>query len=385
MPTVAGRVISVDILRGVVMVIMALDHVRDFFTNVRFAPEDVTQTSLPLFFTRWITHFCAPTFVFLAGVGAGLSAARGRPRPALAKFLLTRGAWLIVVELTLVRFGWTFNLDYANQVWVQVIWVIGCSMIVLAGLIYLPSWLIAAFGLIMIAGHNLLDPIGLDWAGPTLAGAGARDWIWAILHVPRLPVLYPLIPWIGVMAVGYVFAPLLLRPDPPRRRALFLLGGALTLAFVLLRASNLYGDPQPWQVEPRPGMTLVSFLNAQKYPPSLAYLLMTLGPAIMLLPVFERARGWFATFFDTVGRVPFFYYVVHIYLIHAIAGVVLVARGYPLALVTSPFFLYPDSWGFGLPVIYAIWVGAVLLLYPACRWFAGVKERRRDLWWLGYL
>jgi uncharacterized membrane protein len=382
---VAGRVVSVDILRGVVMVIMALDHVRDFFTNVRYNPEDVTQTSLPLFFTRWITHFCAPSFVFLAGVGAGLAAARGRPRPALARFLLTRGAWLIVAELTVVRFGWTFNLDYANQVWVQVIWAIGWSMIVLAGLIYLPRWLIAAIAITMIGTHNLLDGIGLDWDGPILIGAGLRDWIWAILHVPRLPVIYPLIPWIGVMAVGYVFAPLLLRPEPPRRRTLFLLGGALTLGFLLLRASNLYGDPHPWQVEPRPGMTLVSFLNAEKYPPSLVYLLMTLGPAIMLFPVFERAHGWFATFFDTIGRVPFFYYVAHIYLIHAIAGLVLLARSYPSTLVTNPFFSYPDTWGFGLPVIYAVWAVTVIVLYPACRWFAGVKERRRDLWWLGYL
>ena len=384
-PTVAGRVVSVDILRGVVMVIMALDHVRDYFTNVPFNPEDVTQTSLALFFTRWITHFCAPTFVFLAGVGAGLSTARGKPRPALARFLLTRGAWLVVAELTIVRFGWTFNLDYENQIWVQVIWVIGWSMIVLAGLIYLPRWLIAAFGLTMIATHNLLDGIGLASAGPTLAGAGPRDWLWAILHVSRPPVIYPLIPWIGVMAVGYVFATLLLRADPPRRRNLFLIGAALTLGFFLLRASNLYGDPHPWQVEPRPGMTLVSFLNTTKYPPSLLYLLMTLGPAIMLLPVFERARGVFATFFDTIGRVPFFYYVVHIYVIHLMASAVLLVRSYPSTLVTNPFFSYPEEWGFGLPVIYGVWGLTVLLLYPACRWFAGVKARRRDLWWLGYL
>jgi uncharacterized membrane protein len=187
------------------------------------------------------------------------------------------------------------------------------------------------------------------------------------------------------MAVGYVFAPLLLRPDPPRRRGLFRTGLAITVAFIVLRASNLYGDPYHWQVEPRPGMTLVSFLNTQKYPPSLLYLLMTLGPAIMLLPLFERARGWFATFFDTIGRVPFFYYVAHIYLIHAMAALVLLVRSYPSTLVTNPFFSYPDSWGFGLPVIYGVWVLTVLLLYPACRWFAGVKERRRDLWWLGYL
>ncbi len=384
-PTVAGRVASVDILRGVVMVIMALDHVRDFFTNVQFNPEDVTQTSLALFFTRWITHFCAPTFVFLAGVGAGLSMARGAPRPKLARFLLTRGAWLVVAELTIVRFGWTFNLDYANQVWVQVIWVLGWSMIILSGLIYLPRWVIATLGLTMIATHNLLDGIGLASEGQTLAGAGLRDWLWAILHVQRPPVIYPLIPWIGVMAVGYVFAPLLLRADPPRRRNLFLIGAALTLGFILLRASNLYGDPYPWQVETRPGMTLVSFLNTNKYPPSLLYLMMTLGPAIMLLPVFERARGGFATFFDTIGRVPFFYYVAHIYLIHLMANLVLLARSYPASLVTNPFFSYPDEWGFGLPVIYGVWVLTVLLLYPACRWFAGVKARRRDLWWLGYL
>jgi len=382
---VAGRIISVDILRGIVMVIMALDHVRDYFTNVEYSPEDVTQTSLPLFFTRWITHFCAPTFVFLAGVGAGLAAARGKPRPALARFLLTRGVWLIIAEFTVIRFGWTFNFDYATQIWVQVIWVLGWSMIVLAGLIYLPTWFIAAFGLVMIGAHNLLDGIGLTWTGPTLIGAGLRDWAWSILHVSRIPVIYPLIPWIGVMAVGYAFAPLLVRPDPPRRRVLFLIGGAITLGFILLRASNFYGDPRPWQVEPRPGMTLVSFLNTEKYPPSLLYLMMTLGPAIMLLPLLERSRGWFAAFFDTIGRVPFFYYVAHIYLIHILASAALLAWSHPFAFVTNPFFFYPETWGFGLPVIYGLWILTVLLLYPACRWFAGVKERRRDLWWLGYL
>jgi uncharacterized membrane protein len=258
-------------------------------------------------------------------------------------------------------------------------------MIVLSLLIYLPNWVIAVFGLGMIATHNLLDGIGLQSTGPTLLNAPLRDWAWAILHVPRVPVLYPLVPWVGVIAAGYVFAPLLLRPDPPRRRQLFLVGAALTFAFVMLRAGNIYGDPLPWSVQSRPGMSLVSFLNTQKYPPSLLYLLMTLGPAIMVLPLLERARGWFATFFDTIGRVPFFYYIAHIFLIHAIASVVLVASGYPRSLATTAFFLYPETWGFGLPVVYLIWLLVVLALYPACRWFAGVKERRRDLWWLGYL
>lgn len=367
------------------MVIMALDHVRDFFTNVRFQPEDPTQTTLALFFTRWITHLCAPTFVFLAGVGAGISAARGKPRGELARFLVTRGVWLIIAELTIIRLGWTFNFDYANQTWVQVIWAIGWSMVVLAGLIYLPRPVIALVAFGMIAGHNLFDSIRLDTTAPTLVGASGRDWVVGILHVQRPPVIYPLIPWIGVMAAGYLFAPMLLVSDPPRRRQLFILGASLTLAFLVLRTVNGYGDPLRWSPQERPGMTLVSFLGTQKYPPSLLYLLMTLGPAIMLLAAFDQARGRVAMFFDTIGRVPFFYYVLHIYLIHAMAVAVMMARGIPPGQWGSVFFFFPDTWGFGLPVVYLLWVVAVLILYPACRWFAGVKERRRDLWWLGYL
>ena len=218
MPTVAGRVLSVDILRGVVMVIMALDHVRDYFTNVPFDPADLTQTSVPLFLTRWITHICAPTFVFLAGVGAGLSEAGGRSRRSMSRFLWTRGLWLIVAEVTIVRFAWAFNLEYTTQVWVQVIWALGWSMIFLAALVHLPKWAVATFGIVMIAGHNLLDGIPLLYQGPTLIGAGARDWFWAFLHVQRLPVAYPIIPWVGVMAAGYAFAPVLLKPRAERVR-----------------------------------------------------------------------------------------------------------------------------------------------------------------------
>ena len=368
------------------MVIMALDHARDYFTELRFAPEDLTQTNLPLFFTRWITHFCAPVFVLLAGTGAGLSAAAGKPLPSLSRFLFTRGLWLVIAEVTIVRFGWTFNLDYANQVWVQVIWVLGISMIVLAGLIHLPRWVIATFGLVMIAGHNLLDPIGLQFQGPTLIGAGLRDWIWSILHVQRPPIIYPLIPWIGVMAVGYAMAPWLLGEQAVRRRRrLLLVGAAITIGFVVLRWLNVYGDPQPWSPQPRDGMTLVSFLNTLKYPPSLLYLMMTLGPALMFLSFVDQARGPVVRFFETIGRVPFFFYIVHIYLLHLMVLVVAAAQGRALGDFQNVFFGYPPGWGFGLPMVYVLWVVAVALLYPMCRWFAGLKSRRRDLTWLSYL
>lgn len=381
----AERLASVDIVRGAIMVIMALDHARDYFTNVRFPPEDLSQSNLALFLTRWITHFCAPTFVLLAGTGAGLSHLSGRSIPSLSRFLWTRGVWLIIAELTLVRFGWTFNLDYATQVWVQVIWALGVSMIVLAALVHLPRWAIVAFGVVMVAGHNLLDGIHLEWQGPFLVGAGVRDWIWGILHEPRLPVIYPLVPWIGVMALGYALAPELVRPPAERRAWLLRTGFILTLLFVVLRLPNAYGDPWPWSVQATRGMTLASFLNTQKYPPSLHFLLMTLGPILMVLALVDRARGPLARFFEVIGRVPFFYYLAHIYLLHLMVLVVAAAQGRPLGIFLNAFFFYPDDWGFGLPVVYGVWLLAVVLLYPPCLWFGRLKARRRDLAWLSYL
>jgi uncharacterized membrane protein len=325
--------------------------------------------------------------VFLAGVGAGLSMTAGRPLRSLSHFLWTRGLWLIIAELTIVRFGWAFNLEYRTQLWVQVIWALGWSMILLAALIHLPRWAIAAFGLALIFGHNLLDSILLHSAGQTLQGASLRDWVWATLHVQRLPIAYPLIPWVGVMAAGYAFAPVFRQPDAQRRRTLLLVGGAATVLFLVLRTTSFYGDPVPWSVQPRPGMTFVSFLSVTKYPPSLLFLLMTLGPAIMSLVLFEWARGAVARFFEIIGRVPFFYYILHIFLLHGLALLVGAAMGIPPnAFFNPPFFgPYGDGWGWGLPVVYAVWILAVLLLYPLCRWFAGVKARRRDLMWLSYL
>ena len=384
-PTARPRLDSIDFVRGLVMVIMALDHVRDYFhIDARFFdPTDLTRTTPILFFTRWITHFCAPTFVFLAGTGAYLWAARGRTRTELSRFLLSRGLWLVVVELTLVTVGWSFNFTW-SFVALQVIWVIGWSMVALAALAWLPLRVIAAVSVLMIAGHNLLDGIQVR---PLLAGgrfsadATAWDWTWSLLHVQNLPVLYPFIPWVGVMAAGFAFGALVQRPPEERRRLLLRLGLGLTAAFVVLRALNVYGDPVPWSVQPRPLYTVMSFLKTTKYPPSLLFLLMTLGPSITLLGLMDRASGPVVRFFVVYGRVPFFYYILHLYLIHALTLVAAALTGQvrPAALLVGPLTL-PPAFGFNLAVVYAVWIGTVLALYPLCRWFAGVKARRKDAW-----
>jgi uncharacterized membrane protein len=398
--TARPRLDSIDFVRGLVMVIMALDHVRDFFNlDARFFdPTDLTRTTPVLFFTRWITHFCAPTFVFLAGTGAYLWASRGRTPAELRRFLVSRGIWLIVVELTLVTVGWTFNFTW-SFIGLQVIWVIGWSMILLAALSWLPIRVVAGIGIILIAGHNLLDaihprPLLGGSAGPGVLpfGNGALggalspdatlwDWVWSFLHVFNPPVAYPLIPWVGVMAVGYAFGTLVQRPPDERRRLFLRLGLAVTAAFVVLRWTNIYGDPAPWSAQPDPVYTMLSFLNTTKYPPSLLYLLMTLGPAIALLGLVDRASGPVVRFFVVFGRVPFLYYVVHLYLIHGLTLVAAAVTGQAAPNDLRVFFLfYPKNFGFSLGVVYAIWVGVVLALYPLCWWFARLKARRKDAW-----
>jgi uncharacterized membrane protein len=392
-----ARLYSVDMLRGIVMVVMALDHVRDFFHVYAksFDPLDPSKTWTALFFTRWVTHFCAPTFVFLAGTGAFLSTRRGKTKPELARFLLTRGLWLILLELTLVRFGWFFNFDY-HFLFVQVIWAIGWSMIVLAGLIFLPVRVIAAVGLALIFLHNAFD-------GISAKGFGSLGWLWVVLHqggvlVPRPGMLflvaYPLVPWVGVMAVGYAFGELLLLEREWRRRTLFRIGATCIGLFVVLRALNVYGDPTPWAAQKNAWFTFLSFLNTQKYPPSLLFLLMTLGPSILALALFDRAEGLepgvLARPFIVFGRVPMFYYLLHVPLMH------LVAIAFSLAKYGRAEWLFlnwpppgspplePPGYGYDLWVVYLIWLGVVVALYPLCRWFAGVKSRRRDAW-LSYL
>jgi len=381
------RLDSIDLLRGIAMVLMALDHVRDFFTNVRFDPLDLTQTSTALFLTRWITHYCAPGFVFLAGTAAFLSLSRGRSRGQLSQFLLTRGLWLVFLELTVVRFAWLFNLDYSLS-FGQVIWAIGWSMVVLSLLVRFPAIWSAVFGVAIIALHNLTDTIEPD-------SFGSLSWLWKILHVQEQIQLgsgavfvtaYPLIPWIGVMAAGYAFGEIV-RWEPARRRRAFLwIGGVATGLFLLLRVSNIYGDPSLWEVQPSAHLTILSILNTTKYPPSLLYLLMTLGPAILLLPLLERWRGWLVQALIVFGRVPLFYYVLHIIVGHALAVLAALASGHDpwFMFANNPPWEWPEGFGFSLPVVFAIWIGVVVGLYPVCRWFAAVKRKSRSRW-LSYL
>jgi len=383
------RIQSVDVLRGIVMVIMALDHIRDFFhyDSQLFSPEDLTKTNALLFFTRWITHFCAPVFVFLAGTGSYLATRRGMTRASVSRFLVTRGLWLVIVEMTLVLFGGTFNLSYQFVVW-QVIWAIGWSMIALSLLVYLPWRALLVFRVLMIAAHNAFD-------GISSSQLGSFGWIWKILHegfaAVNLPggvtalVIYPLIPWIGVMSAGYCFGRVF-DLAPQRRRALTLqLGLSLTAAFVVLRFVNVYGDPSAWSTQPTALMTGLSFLRASKYPPSLLYLLMTLGPALIALSVLDGTAVSNRNPPLVFGRVPLFFYVVHWYVLHLVAigfawmryGRIDFMFALPPALSPSPP-AYPQNYGYDLWVVYFVWAAIVAALYPVCRWFADVKARKRS-------
>jgi uncharacterized membrane protein len=390
----AARIQSVDLLRGVVMVIMALDHTREFFNAdaYHFSPEDLTQTNGLLFFTRWITHFCAPVFVFLAGVSVQLASGKRRALPAVSRHLVGRGLWLIFLEWTVLEVMWTFNFHY-QMVMLQVIWVIGWSMIVLAGLVWLPRRAVAIFALGMMVLHNALD-------GVRPAAFGSLGWVWNVLHVPAafpvghtlIFVLYPLVPWIAVLAAGYCFGPILQMEEVRRRRILIRLGGALTAAFFLLRLLNIYGDPQPWKAQSTATLTVISFFRTTKYPPSLEFLLMTLGPAILALGLIDRVRVPENHPFRVFGRVPMFYYIPHFYMIHAAALLVSGLRygrwdyflHFPGPLLGMPDPGFPKDWGYNLAVVYLVWLTIVALLYFPCQWYMGVKQRSRFPW-LSYL
>jgi uncharacterized membrane protein len=392
----------VDLLRGIVMVIMLLDHTRDFVhaDGLRFDPTDITRTYPILFFTRWITHFCAPIFVFLAGTGAYLQLMRGKSKRELSRFLITRGLWLIVLEFTLVRLGVFFSLDYGSLLgFMQVIWVIGVSMIILAGLLHLPLKVVAAFGIVMIATHNLLDGIQVQgWRGPGSPTPGFAASLWMILHQggiffplgfpgPGMLALYPLIPWIGVMAAGYAFGAVYELDPAARRRWLLRYGAALIVAFVVIRAINSYGDPEPWSAQPSAVMTLLSFLDTTKYPPSLLFLLMTLGPALILLAAFERAGPHaLARPLITFGRVPMFFYLLQWPVAHGAGLIASIIAGKPTAhLIGAPFGNSPGpDAGFGLGTVYLFWIGGTLLLYPICLWYARLKATGRYRW-MSYL
>ena len=409
-PQRSARIDSIDLLRGIVMVIMMLDHTRDFLHRdflQGLDPTNLTQTKLPLFFTRWITHFCAPVFVLLAGTGTYLQVARGKTKAEVSRFLVTRGLWLIVLEFTIVRFGVFFHLDYRFFGAAQVIWVIGVSMIILALLVHLPVRVIAAFALLMIFLHNLLDRFKLEsWQGPNSPGPTAGAKLWFLLHQPfeAFPlvgfpspvvfVIYPLIPWVGVMAAGYALGAVYKMDADRRRRFLITTGVVATTLFVLIRFTNLYGDPSPWSKQSTLTFTILSFLNTTKYPPSLLFLLMTLGPAMLALAWFERRSNGTAhlinrvrNLFITFGRVPLFFYILQWYTAHLISVGLHYVTGKPVAWMFDSGALFsgaPPGVGFNLAVVYVFWIIGVLLLYPLCKWFAGVKARRRD-WWLSYL
>jgi uncharacterized membrane protein len=376
-PPHSKRILSIDILRGIVMVVMALDHTRDYFSGFKYEPTDLQHASTIMFFTRWITHFCAPVFVFLSGTSAFLSLRKMGSKKDASLRLLTRGIWLIILEVTIVRLGWTFDFDY-SQVFLQVIWAIGISMVFLSLLIFLPRQLILATGLLMIFGHNAFD---------SLHPAGAMGVLWDFLHVQgpltyghgnNLMIFYPLVPWIGVMATGYCFGALFTIEEKRRNKLLLQIGISAILLFIVLRATNIYGDPSPWVKQTAWWRTVLSFINCSKYPPSLLYLLMTLGPSITLLPLFEKMSGAVGRFFLVYGRVPLFYYVLHLYLLHSIAILVsFLVKGNEAVTI----FHHP---GYSLPVVYVFWLMAVLILYYPCRWFMQVKMHNKQ-WWLSYL
>jgi uncharacterized membrane protein len=388
------RLESIDMLRGLVIVLMALDHTRHFFTNAMFSPTDLGQTSPAYFLTRWITHLCAPTFIFLAGTGAFLATRRRNLSIGLLSgYLISRGIWLIVLELTLVRFGWTFNWDY-HYFFGQVIWALGWSLLTLAALVFLPRRTTALLAVMIIASHNTFDGIRSEdlpeWGG-----------LWTVLHDPgkieflpgyRIYISYPLIPWVAVMAAGYCFGPVFLLPEQRRRRALLLTGGLCAVVFLLLRLTNLYGDPKPWMPQKNWVFTVLSVLNCIKYPPSLLYLLMTLGMMFVCLALFDKDKVQrMGRPLIVFGKSPLFFYLIHLPLIHGAMLAATWLRGLPVDWLAtgsgrSPLPKLPaPEFGYSLPAVYAFWLALLVLLYPVSYGIVEIKRKYRHISWLAYL
>lgn len=387
------RIESIDILRGIVMVIMALDHSRDYF-HTADAPLNLATTTTFLFFTRWITHFCAPIFVFLSGTSIYLQSLR-KTRKTLQSFLIKRGLWLIFIEVFVISFAWTFNPNY-NLIIFQVIWAIGISMVCLGLLIRLPYNFILVLGLVIVFGHNILD---FAEAAP---GFKAGFW-WDLFHHGNfamypitqnhiLLILYPFVPWAGLMMLGYCTGIFFSSKYSAvqRRKILNRIGVALLLFFIVLRFVNVYGNPEPWSSQKNAWFTVLSFINVHKYPPSLLYMCIMIGPAFLLLAFFEKVQNGFTKKIRIYGRVPFFYYVLHIYLIHLISAIVYLAHGHTIAQATTsgpniPFYFLAANDGYGLGIVYIVWFSVVVALYPVCRWYNNYKTNHRENWWLSYL
>lgn len=375
------RYSNIDFARGLVMILMALDHTRDFLGKSGMNPRDPADPAL--FLTRWITHFCAPTFIFLAGASAWLYLQRHGSIERTSKYLLLRGFWLIFLELTLVRFGWTFDLQF-HLVILQVIWVLGVGMIFLSQLIKLPLGVVGGIGVTMIISHNLLDPIQASWFADWA-------WLWNILHAPAtfssffgisVLALYSLIPWVGVMAFGFAFGRNLQKNS--RRPRFFMIWGAACIAlFLILRLSGIYGDPQVWHAQAGFLPSLLSFVNCEKYPPSLQFLLMTLGPLIGCLPLFSKLSGPLSATLITFGRVPLFFYILHLPLIHLMGVGIAAAGNYPLNWMFDglPFAQKPTGYGLQLWVVYVVWIVIISFLYPLCRRYSLFKAKKRGLPW----
>src|SRR5688500_14648949 len=389
----SSRIESIDLLRGLVMIFMALDHVRDYFHADAFLydPTDLTKTSVILFFTRWITHFCAPVFIFLAGTSAFLIGQR-KSKQQLSIFLLKRGFWLIFLELTIINFAWFFNFQF-SLITLFVIWALGVGMIVLAACVHFPLKLTLAIGVLTVVGHNAFDNFHIE-------GNGADAILWSMVHQFQgfplsknyfLFIGYPIVPWIGVMMLGYCFGTFYQSSysQATRRKILLYLGTALVALFVLIRLINGYGDPHPWSMQPNPVFTVLSFLNVTKYPPSLLYVLVTLGPAILFLAISENYYGSVSQKIKILGRVPMFYYLLHLYLIHLLALTAALLTGYEASdmvfntwVTNSPNLV---GYGFSLWVVYVVWISVVLILYPLCKWYDNYKAAHREKWWLSYL
>jgi uncharacterized membrane protein len=389
-PAIRQRVDVIDVVRGIIMILMALDHTRDYFGDLAANPTNLATTTVPLFLTRWVTHFCAPTFFLLTGTGAWL-ARRRRSTGDLSRFLITRGLWIILLEFTVLRFFWQFNVDYQLTV-INVLWALGWAMIFLGALVRLPVRVVGAIGVLLIAAHNLLD-------GVQAAAFGSLAPIWTVLHAPgflvtgpphTIFVAYPLIPWIGVTAAGYALGALWDLPAERRRALLLRIGLGMIAAFLVLRAFNVYGEPRPWTPQPSAAMTVLSFINLNKYPPSLLFLLMTLGPVLLVLRALDgRTPAWLRPA-QVIGKVPMFYFILHVLLLHSLAAGASLARYGTLdpAIQSPTLDRFPmtqlPGWPASLPVVYLIWVGVVVALYPLCRWYAELKRRSSNPW-LSYL
>jgi uncharacterized membrane protein len=387
------RIESIDLLRGLVMIIMALDHTRDFFHKDAFTGDPLNpETTTPiLYFTRWITHFCAPIFVFLSGLSAWLQSGR-KTTKELSWFLIARGLWLVVVEITIITFGITADISFSLFI-LQTIWSIGISMIILGLVIWLPFKLILAIGLLVVLGHN-----SIDFAEDTLKGNVSL--FWQFVHLPggfslgggrSVGIFYPFLPWTGLMIIGYCSGKFFTTTDPIRRNKILLRSGiGLLLFFVALRATNIYGDPNQWSQQKTGLQTFFSFMNVQKYPPSLLYMSATIGGAFIFLAVAKNTRSRLAKIISVYGRVPFFYYILHFYLLHIIAIICYLSKGHSVAegmkgLPGLPLKFTVPGEGYSLAIVYGIWIAVVIALYPLCKWYDRYKTNHKEKWWLSYL